>query len=161
MKSNSTSSHVTILTLQRRFYFIPIILMLATLSSPSFAKTCTLTIEAKSGPIKIYAEEANTDEERARGLMFRKKLDDNRGMLFIYSTPQILSFWMQHTLIPLDILFIDASKKIIDIQTMPPCHQLSCPIYQSNKPAQYALEINGGLSKKLTIAVNDDVTLSP
>lgn len=127
----------------------------------SFAEsTSLLTIKTPEKNITFNVEIAKTPTEQAYGLMDRKSLADNTGMLFVYDKPSELSFWMKNTLIPLDIIFIDSEKKIVDIQTMTPCHEVSCPVYNSKKPAQYALEINAGLSKQYHLSTGNDIILS-
>jgi uncharacterized membrane protein (UPF0127 family) len=110
----------------------------------------TLTIK---GTV-LYIEKAVTDEERQHGLMHRKKLPANQGMLFVYSEERILSFWMKNTYIPLSIAYIDSKGIIVDIQDMKPETEDS---YPSKKPALYALEVNQGWYAEHNITVGDKV----
>ena len=104
---------------------------------------CTAEINQVSiNDVVIEVEVADSDEEKARGLMYRESLDEDKGMLFVYDDENERSFWMKNTLIPLDILFIDAEKTIVDIQTMEPCKEEPCRNYISGSEAQYALEVN-------------------
>lgn len=97
-------------------------------------------------------ELSQTEEERLKGLMKREHLPADQGMIFIYGHEQPLSFWMKDTLIPLDIIYLDKNKTIVKIiHRALPCEQITCPGYPSVKPAQYVLEINADLSKKLEI----------
>ena len=103
-------------------------------------------------------EIAATWEERARGLMNRESLAEDAGMLFVFESESMLNFWMKNTLIPLDILYMDSSGIVVDIQTMLP--QPGVPdselrTYPSAAPAQYALEINAGVAEALGFAVGD------
>lgn len=80
------------------------------------------------------------------GLMYRKKMDENRGMLFIFPDVSKRSFWMRNTIIPLDIIFISEQKTIVTIQrNTTPFSEKSIP---SSAPAKYVLEVNAGLSDK-------------
>lgn len=99
---------------------------------------------------------ANTNSKRHNGLMNRKnKLTNNEGMLFIYKEPQIISMWMKNTYIPLDVLFLDNNYKVIDIkENMKP---LKTKKYSSNKKCKYAIEINGGGSKKNNIKIGTTI----
>lgn len=99
-------------------------------------------------------EIAQTPERQSRGLMFRQELCEACGMLFVYDEPQILSFWMKNTYIPLDIIFLNSSLQIIDIyrDTIPLNDQI---IYQSSRPAQYVLEVNAGMSGIYQLSVGD------
>jgi len=92
----------------------------------------------------LLVEVAATDAERARGLMFRTHLDPDAGMLFSFEQPQILSFWMKNTLIPLDIIFLDEHRRFVSATTMTPCTSDPCMTYPSGGPAMYALEVEAG-----------------
>jgi len=90
---------------------------------------------------KLTAEVAATDASRTTGLMYRRMLPENRGMLFVfpYASPQ--SFWMMNTYVPLSIAFIDESGTIVNIADMKP---LTTDQHASTKPAKFALEMNQG-----------------
>jgi uncharacterized membrane protein (UPF0127 family)/multidrug resistance efflux pump len=110
----------------------------------------------------VDAELATTAESRTRGLMERATLPANRGMLFLFETAQPLSFWMFNTLIPLDIIFADAQRRITTIHAaVPPCQpSKSCPSYASDGVAQVVLEVNAGTAAKAGIAVGDELRWS-
>ena len=114
-------------------------------------------------PLKIankatfMVELALTDEERMRGLMFRKELADDKGMLFLTDHAQVSSMWMKNTLIPLDMVFIDSDKRIVHIHENAKPQDLT-PI-SSKVPVTAVLELAGGAVKKNGIAVGDTVTL--
>lgn len=90
---------------------------------------------------EVEVEIADDEEERRRGLMHRDSLPEDRGMLFVYSEEQTLSFYMRNTEIPLDIAFLDRRGYIVDIQQMEP-H--SDELHRSSQSAMYALEMNRG-----------------
>lgn len=95
----------------------------------------------------VNVELALTDQQHAQGLQYRDSLDRDKGMLFVFGQPVEVSFWMKNTLIPLDIIWIDESRKIIYIQkNAAPCFKEPCPSYGPQKPAQYVLEVNAGWS---------------
>jgi len=101
-------------------------------------------------------ELAKTDEERMQGLMFRKSLEKNRGMLFIFPGEGIYSFWMKDTLIPLDIIWINQNKEVVFIsENTQPCKEDPCPLISPDKKAKYVLEINSGISKEIGLKVGD------
>ncbi len=80
-----------------------------------------------------------------RGLMFRRHLDADKGMLFVFDHETIVPFWMAFTYIPLDIIWLDASGTIVDIRhDAQPCKGLMCPAITPRQKALYALEVNGG-----------------
>lgn len=91
----------------------------------------------------VQVEIADTPESRRKGLMGRKHLAPDTGMLFIFENPQLLSFWMKDTLIPLSIAFFDEKKKLIEAIDMPvPSSNVTQPpLFTSTKPALYALEM--------------------
>ena len=110
----------------------------------------------------VDAELAATAESRTRGLMERATLPANRGMLFLFETAQPLSFWMRNTLIPLDMIFADAQRRITTIHAaVPPCQLPEpCPSYASDGAAQFVLEVNAGTAAKAGIAIGDELRWS-
>ena len=102
------------------------------------------------GKEKVWAEIADTQEKRIKGLMHRHYLNKNCGMLFVYEKPLELSFWMKNTHIPLSIAFINAKKEIVKIVEMEPYDgrpQHKLPSYKSDQKVQYALEMQQGWFK--------------
>jgi uncharacterized membrane protein (UPF0127 family) len=104
------------------------------------------------------AEVALTDEERARGLMYRESLPKDRGMLFVFPREAFYRFWMKNTKIELDIIFIGADKRIVSIsKRAKPCTKDPCERYAPDGNALYVLEINGGLADASKFAAGDPV----
>ena len=93
------------------------------------------------GNQRLDVEVAATPASRGRGLMFRKELPADRGMLFVFPEERVLEFWMRNTEIPLSIAFADASGRIVRIADMEPRSE---EIVSSGAPARYALEVNRG-----------------
>jgi len=123
-------------------------------------KTTVLSIERENAPaVELTVEIAQTDEERALGLMFRKKLPDGHGMLFVFDRDQQLSFWMKNTTIPLSIAFITADGRINEIKDMAPNDINSV---KSSRSVRYALEVPQGWFDRVNIKpgalVNADVS---
>ena len=105
---------------------------------------------------RVFVEVPDDSEESMRGLMFRIHLPWNAGMLFPYSNEEPRTFWMKNTLIPLDMIFVDSSSKIVEIkENVPPCEQEECPTYPSVQPAQYDLEVNAGFVQEKGVKVGD------
>lgn len=101
----------------------------------------------------IDVEIAETDETRHRGLMFRDKMEEMQGMLFIFPVEEKQGFYMKNTLIPLDIIFINAKKEIIKIyKNTTPFSEKDLP---SNKPAIFVVEVIGGFTDKFKIKEGD------
>ena len=96
---------------------------------------------------KLTVEIAKSDQQHEHGLMFRKKLGLNQGMLFIFDDEQIRNFWMKDTIINLSIGYFDKNKKLIDIQEMKATTSVmeqNLQTYPSASPAMYALEMTEG-----------------
>ncbi len=124
-------------------------------SGSTGAKLPTLTIDASGGEsVRVRVEIADDYFEHAKGLMYRKSLGQNRGMLFVYEEESELSFYMKNTSIPLSIAFMDAEGKIVDIQQRKPFDD-EPPSYVSAEPAQYALEVNQGFFEERGVEVGD------
>ncbi len=93
----------------------------------------------------LELELARSNEERARGLMFRTSLASDAGMLFVFESDDIHSFWMKNALIPLDIIWLDADSRVVGFQeNVPPCTTPLCPLFSINKPSRLVLETNEG-----------------
>lgn len=120
----------------------------------SFEKS-SLVIDTAGGPRKFDVELALTPQQHQRGLMFRQKLGAEEGMLFDFGSVQPLSFWMANTLIPLDMLFIDADGTILRVHAN--AQPLSTRNIDSGSPARAVLEINGGAARLLGIKAGDKV----
>ena len=119
------------------------------------AAEATLEIVSRNGVHPFAVELATNDEERTRGLMFRKELPEGRGMLFDFKEEQAVSFWMRNTYIPLDMIFIRADGRILRIaeNTEP----LSEKLIPSGGPVRAVLEVIGGTARKMGIAPGDRV----
>ena len=107
--------------------------------------------------IKINIEIADDNNKRIKGLMFREKLNESQGMLFVFENENYQTFWMKNTLIPLDMIFIGKDFKIVDIKYAVPCKEEPCALYKSSKPAKYVLEVNGNFTAKNNIKIGDDL----
>ena len=114
-----------------------------------------LEIVTASGSHRFRVELADDARERDRGLMFRTVLPDDEGMIFQFERPMPLSFWMKNTLIPLDIIFIGADGRIVNIaeNTTP----MSLEPIPSTGPAIAVLEVRGGLTRELGVQPGDRV----
>ncbi len=115
----------------------------------------TLEIASKTGVHVFSVEIADNEAAREKGLMFRKKLPEGQGMLFNFHREQDVTFWMQNTYIPLDMIFIRANGQILRIaeNTEP----LSTELIPSGGPVLAVLEVVGGTASKFGIAPGDRV----
>ncbi len=110
-----------------------------------------ITLIFKNNKKTLNLEVAETLDQHAQGLMFRKKLGTNEGMLFVFTNEEIREFWMKNTLINLDIGYFNKQKVLIDIQQMAAENSVmrtNIPTYPSKQPAMYALEMSQGWFKK-------------
>jgi hypothetical protein len=96
---------------------------------------------------------ADRPASREKGLMFRRSLPEDEGMLFVFEYPQMQSFWMRNTYLPLDIAFLSEQRVIINILTMKPLDE--GPRYRSSAPALYVIEANAGWFSSHGIAPGD------
>lgn len=107
---------------------------------------------------RVVAEVVFDDTFRRKGLMHRRQLPVNRGMLFVYPRPERLGFWMKNTLIPLSIAFIDDEGKVLQIEDMKP-EDLSTT--RSKYYVRYALEVNQGWFQEAGIGVGSEIRQFP
>ena len=118
-------------------------------------RTESLEIRTHHGVQRFRVEIADTEQTRERGLMFRKSMAGDRGMLFDFKTPQPVAFWMKNTLIPLDIVFITADGRILSIaRNAVPMDETPIP---SGGDILGVLEIRGGRAAELGIEPGDRV----
>ena len=103
-------------------------------------------------------ELATDDASRERGLMMRTELAADHSMLFVFPDTQPRWFWMKNTLIPLDILYFDADRKLVSMQLdVPPCKADPCPSYPSDAPARYVLELPAGTARRIGVESGDEL----
>lgn len=104
----------------------------------------------------VTAELAVTDEERQQGLMYREKLADDQGMLFIFEEEEIHSFWMKNMRFSIDILWLDKDRRIVHLEArVPPCAADPCPSYAPDRPAGFVLELQSGAAEKRGLKLDD------
>jgi len=109
---------------------------------------------------KINVEVADTDKERTVGLMFRERLDENSGMLFVYNDSRVRNFWMANMQFTLDMIFINESKSIVKIEYAGLCENKVCNIHSSDIPSMYVLEVNANFSEENNIKTGDLVSIN-
>jgi len=139
--------------------FLPL-LVAAFYASPLFAQlaqfpSAPLTILTAGGPHRFTVELATSPAQMMQGLMFRQSLAPDAGMLFDYQAPSMATMWMKNTLIPLDMLFVDASGHIVNI------HERAVPgsldVIAAAAPVRAVIELNGGTAARLGIHSGDRV----
>jgi uncharacterized protein len=148
--------------ISRRRFLPPLCLIISLI--PAFSACSRNKLPVKEIPIErdgqriaaVNAEIAVSREERNNGLMFRKKLPDGEGMLFVFESDQVLSFWMKNTSIPLSIAYIAHDGRIIDIKDMIP-HDTSSVV--SSRSVRYALEVPQGWFSRAGVRTGDIVKI--
>jgi uncharacterized protein len=120
------------------------------------APMATRLLKLGNHPLKV--EVAQTEEQRSQGLMFRKKLGRDEGMLFIFEDPGYYAMWMKNTLIPLSVAFVDASGVVLNVADMEPQTLDSHP---AQGPAVYAIETNKGWFAEHHVGAGDKVSGLP
>ncbi len=105
-------------------------------------------------------ELAKTPKELSAGLMFRKSLEKDNGMLFVFDKEGDYHFWMKNTLIPLDIIWLDKNNKVVFInENSQPCQPSFCLDIDPKVSAKYVLEINAGIVKEIGLKIGDKLNI--
>jgi len=121
------------------------------------------TVRFLPSKVSIRAEAAETDAARQKGLMLRTSLGENEGMIFYFADSGRHSFYMFNTKIPLTVIFLDETLRIVDILDMEPCpsqNPADCPIYTPRSYCRYAIEVNQNFVRKHEIKVGDLVKIT-
>lgn len=113
----------------------------------------------KINNVSIEVELAKTPEQQTRGLSGKATLPENQGMLFLYDKPGFYSFWMKDMQFPIDIVWIGADQKIVDISKNKSPESFP-KTFQPQQPAQYVLEVNAGFADRNNITIGDTADLS-
>lgn len=128
-------------------------------AEPQFTKEAELFFVKSEGDtldMRFDIELAKTEFEQTTGLMYRKSMKEDRGMLFIYENERPRGgFYMKNTYLALDLIYIDANREIVDFkENTEPFNENPLP---SSAPAQYVLEVNAGTVAKLGLEIGDKV----
>ena len=137
------------------------VVLLGALALSAFSTVFALDrMQVTVGPATFQVKVAQTPQERQQGLMYRRELPRDQGMLFV-QPPGPAVFWMKNTYIPLDLLYFNADGKLLEIKAnTPPCMMPTCPIYPSaTATVRYILEINAGEAAQRGLRVGDRLRL--
>jgi uncharacterized membrane protein (UPF0127 family) len=139
----------------KRFLSFLLFLLIIGLSSSIYAQEDKdYAFVTLPGGTRIKAEIVDTPEERAQGLMYSDKVEENEGMLFIFEGLGFYSFWMKNMEIPIDIIWLSPEGKIVYIAAQaPPCTKEPCPSYQPFQKAQYVLELAAGKAERENLKI--------
>ncbi|MDJ1185813.1 DUF192 domain-containing protein [Roseofilum casamattae] len=130
------------------------------IENTQLAQELGISAEVKIKGQTLFLEVARTREEQALGLMYRPPLPDNRGMLFPFESPRLLSFWMKNVPVPLDMVFLLGEEVIAIAESVPPCTTPSCPSYGPEKLADRVLELRAGRARELGLQVGDRLAIN-
>jgi uncharacterized membrane protein (UPF0127 family) len=133
----------------KAFFFVA---LLCAWTSAACAELPQITLSV--GSHKLTAEVASDDPQRSMGLMHRRMLPENRGMLFVFAETALHGMWMKNTYLPLSVAFLDRDGVIINIVDMQPHVEKT---HSATRPAKYALEMNQGWFKKRGVKAGDKV----
>jgi uncharacterized membrane protein (UPF0127 family) len=139
--------------LTRSFLLLVVLIVLSSVNACQAQPK--VTISTKGREVEFLVEIADTAGKRQMGLQYRRNLADDRGMIFLFPSESLQSFWMKNTPISLDMIFINRDRKIVGIveRTVP----FSLDSRSVTEPSQYVLEINGGLARRYGIRAGDSV----
>ncbi len=138
--------------MKKRYLVVIIILVVIAVIALIYKPQAKVCFENNCFKVEL----AKTPQERERGLMFRQKLDLDKGMLFIFEEEGDYPFWMKDTLIPLDIIWLNKNKEIVFMtKNTEPCKADLCPAINPETKAQYILELNGGVADRINIKLGD------
>jgi uncharacterized protein len=121
--------------------------------------TATLRLLSARGNVTVRVEIADTPYARGRGLMERRHLAPNAGMVFLFDEPTTNRFWMKNTLIPLSIAFWDEAGRIVALLDMAPCRKAPCRLYSAGTSYIGAVEVNRGFFETHGVKLGDRVEL--
>ena len=128
----------------------------ATDRAPSFPHSTLTITTASAKPVTFQTEVATSPGQQEYGLMFRKHLADDHGMLFVEQPPRVIHMWMKNTLIPLDMVFVAPGGKVLRIAENAVPESLD--IIGSDQPVEGVIELAGGAAGRLGLAAGDQVT---
>jgi uncharacterized membrane protein (UPF0127 family) len=134
-------------------------LLLALFSACGAEQGPRAVIETKGDEVTVHVEVADTQAERARGLMGRRELQEDAGMVFVFPTDSTSAFWMKDTLIPLSIAFYDERGTIVRILDMEPCTRDPCVLYDPEASYRGALDVNRGAFERWGVREGDVLRL--
>ena len=156
MGSNPTISLIINRQMLYKFQIILIMAFMASFVPLTLGADCSdnlVEIKGDWGKARFKVEIADTPKMHQQGLMGREVLGVSQGMLFVFKQPGPANFWMKDTLIPLDMLFVDETGTITNINHQ--AEPLSTTTYFGGRNVSFVLEINGGLAKRLGISEGD------
>ncbi|MEZ0313999.1 MAG: DUF192 domain-containing protein [Myxococcota bacterium] len=121
------------------------------------AEPSQVVFHAASGDVVVTVEIADSPTERSQGLMNRRTLGADQGMIFMFPSDEVQSFWMKNTLIPLDMIFVNSGLEVVGV--VPDAEPMTTTPRTVDAPAAYVVEVNGGFAAANGIAAGVRMTL--
>ncbi|WP_040484486.1 DUF192 domain-containing protein [Lyngbya aestuarii] len=141
------------------FFFSDFIAQFSSPSEENLGQMLPITAQTTLGSEVIELEVARTPTQQQLGLMYRTSLPDNRGMLFSFSPPRVVGFWMKNCKISLDMIFIrNGIVQAIQVGA-PPCTTEPCPTYGPQVPVDQVIEVRGGRTQALGVKPGDRIEI--
>ena len=113
------------------------------------------------GGRRFAAEIADTPLRQARGYMRRAEIGPDEAMVFVFEAPGVRTFWMKNVVVPLDMIWMDETFRIVHIDhAVPPCRVDPCPSYGTIRATRYVLEVAGGIARSEELAVGDKLQIT-
>ncbi|MGQ9872919.1 DUF192 domain-containing protein [Leptodesmis sp.] len=131
----------------------------AAIQAIAMGQILPISAQIKVGDQTIGLEVAKTEQQQEMGLMYRKQLEDNRGMLFPFHPPRPVGFWMKNCLISLDMVFLRNGQVVAIAHNAPPCQKEPCPVYGPPVSVDQVIELRGGRAKELGIKAGDRLVI--
>ena len=132
-------------------------LVLCAMAASTGAAPALIPLTLPSGKV-LQVEVMVKDEDRAMGLMFRPSLAEDHGMLFLFGAADFHGIWMKNCKFPIDILWLDADRKIVHVQEgAPPCTKEPCAVYTPLRRASYVVELGTGQARREKAAVGETI----
>jgi uncharacterized membrane protein (UPF0127 family) len=140
-----------------RFLFVMMVAVLGSCNSEKPADDLTMRQVGLPNGKTIHAEVLFRRDDVMRGMMFRTSLPENRGLLFIHARPGRHSYWMHNVKVPLDIIWLNKEREIVEIvPAVPPCPEsdpVKCPQYGGNAESRFVLELGSGMAARHGLAL--------
>jgi uncharacterized membrane protein (UPF0127 family) len=122
------------------------------------ASPAVVPLTLPSGKV-LKVEVMVSDQDRAMGLMFRRSLPRDRGMLFVFESSDFHGIWMKNCRFPIDIVWLDEERRVVSVtESVPPCKAEPCPVYEPLRRASFVVELNAGQARREKVMVGETVS---
>ncbi|MGF1498089.1 MAG: DUF192 domain-containing protein [Elainellaceae cyanobacterium] len=130
------------------------------LNSQNLGQSLPISASFTVNDNEILLEVAQTPQQQAIGFMFRERIPDDRGMLFVISPARPVQFWMRNVQVPLDMVFLRDETVVAIADNVPPCTTATCPTYGPDGEVDQVIELRGGRAAEIGLQVGDSLTVN-